>query len=85
MFISKAAYNEMLDLINEQRKSIEVLKVQNAALNKAKYNLMAENNRLLLTLCSKSDNNIDFPNTVKGGKGANTTTIDTNANGNYSF
>ena len=72
MIISKATYNEMLDIINEQRKSIELLKTQNKALNHAKDKLIEENGRLWATLCSKSDViNIDYPDT-KGGNVVNT-------------
>ena len=72
MIISKATYNEMLDLINEQRKSIELLKTQNKALKHATDKLIKENGILWATLYSKSDVcNIDYPDT-KGGNTANT-------------
>lgn len=72
MFIKKSTYNEMLDLINEQRKSIELLKHQNKMLTRTKDNLIKENGNLWATLYTKSDVvNIDYPDT-KGGNTANT-------------
>ena len=72
MFISKTTYNEMLDLINEQKKTIELLKTQNKALNITKDSLIKENGTLWATLYTKSDVvNIDYPDT-KGGNTANT-------------
>lgn len=72
MFIKKSTYNEMLDLINEQRQSIELLKHQNKMLTGTKDNLIKENSNLWATLYTKSDVvNINYPDT-KGGNTANT-------------
>ena len=63
MYIKKSTYNEMIDLINQQRESIELLKTQNKLLNRVKDNLIKENGNLWATLYSKSDVvNIDYPN-----------------------
>lgn len=54
MWIKKSTYNEMLDLINQQRKEIEKLQ------NRIDFLL---NRRILKEMYF----DIDFPNSTKGG------------------
>lgn len=88
MIISKATYNEMLDLINKQRHQIEdlgeiVLTSGHKIEQLRRENKRLRNDKCLLLNVLKGDPfDIDYPN-ERGLKGANTTTPDTN--GNYSF
>ena len=82
MFISKSLYNEMLDLINEQRHRVEELE-EIVAADKAKMTRLElkcqalHNDKTLLLNVLKCDPyDIDFPNSRKGGK-ADKTGIDT--------
>lgn len=67
MWIKKSTYNEMLDLINQQRKEIEYLKVENITnyhrCRKAEGMLSG----LIRFVSANAGSNIDFPNTQKGG------------------
>ena len=88
MFIKKSTYNEMLDLINQQRHQIEdlgeiVLTSGHKIERLTRENQALRHDRQLLLNMLKGDPfDIDYPN-ERGLKGANTTTPDTN--GNYSF
>lgn len=85
MIISKAMYNEMLDLINEQRHQIENLQTERIETNLRIIRLTRENQALkndkhiLLNVLRDDPYDIDYPN-ERGVKGAKTTTIDTNGN-----
>lgn len=67
MWIKKSTYNEMLDLINQQRKEIEDMKIERIK-TESRYqkaiNMVAS---LIRFISSKTDINIDFPNSTKGG------------------
>jgi hypothetical protein len=81
MIISRAAYNDMLDLINEQRHKIEEQQDVIATIN-TQILILKHNNTLLKNMLKGDPYDIDYPD-VKGGKGAKTTMTDTN--GNISF
>ena len=79
MIISKAMYNEMLDLINEQRHRIEDLEEVVAAdqvkINRLDMKCQALHNdkTLLLNMLKGDPYDIDFPNShAKGGNVVNT-------------
>lgn len=79
MIIRKSTYDSMLDLINQQRKEIEDLKLEgitNYHRRKKAEDMLCS---LIRFISAKSDVNIDFPNTTqKGGNSANTGTDDIN-------
>lgn len=78
MMITRSNYNEMLDLINEQRHRIEELE-EIVAADKVKiagleYKCQALHNdkTLLLNMLKGDPYDIDFPNSRKGGNVTNT-------------
>lgn len=79
MIIKRSTYNEMLDLINQQRKEIEDLKLEgitNYHRRKKAEDMLCS---LIRFISAKSDVNIDFPNShTKGGNSANTGTDNIN-------
>lgn len=78
MIISKAMYNEMLDLINEQRHRIdeleEVVAADKVKMTGLEYKCQALHNdkTLLLNMLKGDPYDIDFPNSRKGGNVTNT-------------
>lgn len=77
MIIKKSTYNEMLDLINQQRKEIENLKLENIT----NYHRRKKAEDMLCSLIrfisAKSDVNINFPNTSRKGGNSDKTGTDT--------
>lgn len=88
MFIKKETYNEMLDLINEQRHQIEDLGEIMLASGHKIEKLTRENQalrndkRLLLNVLKGDPFDIDYPN-ERGFNGANTTNTKTHGNISY--
>lgn len=83
MIISKATYNEMLDLINQQRHQIEDLG-ENVLTSGHKIEKLNRENQalrhdrqLLLNMLKGDPFDIDYPNS-KGGNSANTGTDNIN-------
>lgn len=66
MWIKKSTYNEMLDLINQQRKEIEDMKIERIR-NESRYQKAIGMVSSLIRYLSVKGLDIDFPNSKKGG------------------
>lgn len=67
MWISKKKYDEMLDIINNQRKEIDDMKIERIKLNSRYIKAVDMLSGLIRWLSTKPNPNIDFPNSEKGG------------------
>lgn len=67
MWIKKSTYNEMLDLINQQRKEIDDLKVENITNYHRCRKAEGMVSSLIRFVSATAVSNIDFPNSTKGG------------------
>lgn len=67
MWIKKSTYNEMLDMINQQRKEIEDMKLERIKTESRYQKAINMVSGLIRFISVKTDINIDFPNSTKGG------------------
>lgn len=67
MWISKKTYNAMNDLINQQRKEIDDMKIERIKINARYMKAVDMLSGLIRWVSTKPNPNIDFPNSEKGG------------------
>ena len=67
MWISKKKYDEMLNIINQQKKDIDDMKIERIKLNSRYMKAVDMLSGLIRWISTKPNQNIDFPNSEKGG------------------
>ena len=67
MWIKKSTYNEMLDIINQQRKEIDDLKMERIKINSRYRKAVDMLSGIIRWVSTKPNPDIDFPNSMKGG------------------